>query len=111
MTTDTKLQKYSIALDADRMILQKNGAACSCPFRNPVLLPHPTLSGQLVINNPICSSACQFFDFEATYYVNSTIEKGTLELSCSSKKLDEVLIEKEKKSDNSRPQDSKIITL
>ena len=110
MTTDTKLQKYSIAIEADRMILQKNGTACSCPFRNPVLLPHPTLSGQLVINNPICSSACQFFDVEITKYINSTPLEGELLLSCSNTKF-EVLIEKEKKSDNSRPQDSKIITL
>lgn len=102
MTTDTKIQKYSIALDADRMILKKNEAACSCPFRNPVLLPHPTLSGQLVINNPICSSACQFFDFDEA--------ESLVFLSCTNTPFP-VLLEKIKKSDNSRPQDSKIITL
>jgi hypothetical protein len=102
MTTDTKLQKYSIAIEADRMILEKNGIACSCPFRNPVLLPHPSLAGQVVMNNPICSSACQFFDFDEA--------ESLVFLSCTNTPFP-VLIEKEKKSDNSRPQDSKIITL
>jgi hypothetical protein len=89
-------------MNADRMILQKNGDACSCPFRNPVLLPHPTISGQLVINNPICSSACQFFDFDEV--------ESLVFLSCSDTPFP-VLLEKEKKSDNSHPQDTKIITL
>lgn len=105
MTNTTKIKDFSLAIEADRMILKKRGAACSCPFRNPVLLPHPTISGQVAINNPICSSACQFFDV-----MDEKEDIVVIDLLCADKTIS-ALIEKEKKSDHSRPQDSKIITL
>jgi hypothetical protein len=98
MTTDTNIDQFSISTENDILILKKNEHHCSCPFRNPTILPHPTIQGQMVINNPLCTSRCQFFK----------LEDDVLFLSCSKSSI---LIEKEKKSDHSRPQDTKILSL
>jgi len=98
MTTDTKIDQYTLSKEDDVFFLKKNEHICSCPFRNPTILPHPTIQGQMIINNPLCTSRCQFFK----------LEDNVLFLSCSKSSI---LIEKEKKSDNSRLQDTKILSL
>jgi len=105
--TEANLTKFTLTSEkngnrSDSLVLRKNGNICSCPFRNPTILPHPSIQGQMIIQNPICSDLCQFF-------INDAV-KGIVFLSCSPHSF-EVLIEKEKKSDHSRPQDTKIITL
>ena len=45
-------------------ILKKNGTHCKCPFRQKVILPHPTLQNQIVIQEPACTNACQFFNLQ-----------------------------------------------
>jgi hypothetical protein len=107
MTMNTNVQNFTLTSEkngsgAESLVLRKNGNICSCPFRNPTILPHPTLSGQAVVQNPICSDGCQFFDIDEA--------ENLVFLSCTNTPFP-VLIEKEKKSDHSRPQDSKIITL
>jgi hypothetical protein len=114
--TEANLTKFTLTSEkngngSESLVLRKNGIICSCPFRNPTILPHPSIQGQMIIQNPICSDGCQFFDFETTYYINNDPIKGELNLLCSKTKLAKVLIEKEKKSDHSRPQDSKLFTL
>jgi hypothetical protein len=116
MRTDANLTKFTLTSEkntngGESFVLRKDGKICSCPFRNPTILPHPSIQGQMIIQNPICSDGCQFFEFTETYSINHIPEKGIVELSCSKKRIDEVLIEKEKKSDESRPQDSPIIRL
>jgi hypothetical protein len=44
--------------------LKKNGMICFCPFRQKTILPHPTLQNQIVIENPACTNACQFFNLQ-----------------------------------------------
>ena len=108
--TETNLVKFSLTSEkngngSESLVLRKNGNVCSCPFRNPTVLPHPSIQGQMIIQNPICSDLCQFFDYD---------EKENLVFtSCTNTPfpLFPILIEKEKKSDHSRPQDTKIITL
>ena len=56
------LQTHTDANKQEFTVLYKNEAVCTCPFRVTTILPHPTLQGQAIINNPICSSQCQFFD-------------------------------------------------
>ena len=103
MTTETKITQFSLSIEDDVLILKKNEHHCSCPFRNPTILPHPTIQGQMVINNPLCTSRCQFFDFD---------EKENLVFTSCTDTPFPVLIENiKKKSDHSRPQDSKIISL
>jgi len=46
------------------LILKKNGAACTCPFRQKVILPHPTLQNQIIIQEPACTDTCQFFNLQ-----------------------------------------------
>jgi hypothetical protein len=118
--TEAKLTKFTLTSEkngngSESYVLRKNDNICSCPFRNPTILPHPSIQGQMIIQNPICSDGCQFFTI-----IDRSAEKGldnkptepklTLHLSCSDAWL-EILIEKEKKSDHSRPQDTKIISL
>lgn len=111
--TEANLTNFTLTSEkngngTESLVLRKKGNICSCPFRNPTILPHPTIQGQIIIQNPICSDLCQFF----TYLLKEeTKEKAILKLSCSNIQIDEVLIEKEKKSDHSRPQDTKILTL
>jgi hypothetical protein len=105
--TETNLVKFTLTSEkngngSESLVLRKNGNICSCPFRNPTILPHPSIQGQMIIQNPICSDLCQFF-------INDAVE-GLVFLSCSPHSF-KVLIEKEKKSDHSRPQDSKFISL
>jgi hypothetical protein len=120
MRTDANLTIYSLTTEKNTatdevLVLRKNGKICSCAYRNPVILPHPNIQGQMIIQNPVCSDGCQFFtiiDRSAERGLDNkpTEPKLTLHLSCSDAWL-EVLIEKEKKSDESRPQDSPIIRL
>lgn len=105
--TEANLTKFTLTSEkngngSESYVLRKNGNICSCPFRNPTILPHPSIQGQMIIQNPICSDGCQFFDIEES-------EKAIF-LKCSGTYI-EVLIEKEKKSDHSRPQDTKLFTL
>jgi hypothetical protein len=120
MRTDANLTKFTLTSEKNTngpeyLVLRKNGNICSCPFRNPTILPHPSIQGQIIFQNPICSDGCQFFEIidrsaERELDNKPTEPKLTLHLSCSDTWL-EVLIEKEKKSDESRPQDSPIIRL
>ena len=104
--TEANLTNFTLTSEkngngTESLVLRKNGNICSCPFRNPTILPHPSIQGQMIIQNPICSDLCQFFDI---------ISETEINLVCSNTSF-EVLIEKEKKSDYSRPQDTKILTL
>jgi hypothetical protein len=107
MRTETKVTKFTLTSEkngsgTENNILRKNGNICSCPFRNPVILPHPSIQGQMVIQNPVCSDQCHFFDIDEN--------ENLVFLSCTNTPF-QVLIEKEKKSDYSHPQDTKLFTL
>lgn len=63
----TNVFTISTQLDAERNIihiLKKNSTVCQCAFRQPTILPHPTLQGQAILNNPICTSSCMFFNLQ-----------------------------------------------
>ena len=105
--TEANLNKFTLTSEKngnglESLVLRKNGNICSCPFRNPTILPHPSIQGQMIIQNPICSDGCQFFEMDAI--------EGIVFLSCTPHSF-KVLIEKEKKSDHSRLQDTKLFTL
>ena len=111
--TEANLNKFTLTSEkngngSESLVLRKNGNVCSCPFRNPTILPHPSIQGQMIIQNPICSDLCQFFGINE----KKTCEIGeVITLSCSQKLEFIALIEKEKKSDNSRPQDTNLLKL
>ena len=86
----TNVNKFTLTREKngygkEPLVLRKNGNICSCPFRNPTILPHPSIQGQMMLQNPICSDLCQFF--------NLLEGSLTLQLNCSDIAL-EVLIEK-----------------
>jgi hypothetical protein len=53
-----------------------------CPFRNPVMLPSPTIAGQLILENIPCSSACPLFQFKL---MQPNI--GEVTISCGNKEI------------------------
>lgn len=48
-----------------------------CVHRMPVMLPHPSISGQAVINSPVCASNCPMFDLKENGLFNQ------LEFKCA----------------------------
>jgi len=52
---------FSLTKDQDNNILTKNSKPCSCPFQSRLVLPHPQIQGQLVIQQFNCNSGCMFF--------------------------------------------------
>lgn len=57
----TKIQKLDITEHDGVLALTVYGKPAICPFRNPVILPHPQLQGQAVVSQPVCNENCQFF--------------------------------------------------
>lgn len=65
--TDTKIQnKFTIKKVGNIQALHINGQLANCAYRMPVMLPHPTLQGQIQIHSPICGDCCQFFNIRKT---------------------------------------------
>lgn len=58
------------------LTLTKFGQPCECPFRNPVILPHPQINGQAVVVQPQCNERCQFF------YVVDYSNRQIVDLMC-----------------------------
>lgn len=109
--TEANLNKFSLTSEkngngSESLVLRKNGNVCSCSFRNPTVLPHPTIQGQMIIQNPICSDLCQFFTIKEENPVGAVIS-----LCCSHKTDFIALIEKEKKSDNTSPKGTNLLIL
>ena len=109
--TETNLVKFTLTNEkngngSESLVLRKNGNVCTCPFRNPTILPHPSIQGQMIIQNPICSDLCQFFTIKEENPVGAVMD-----LSCSPKEVFIALIEKEKKSDHTRPEGTNLFKL
>jgi hypothetical protein len=109
--TETNLVKFSLTSEkngngSESLVLRKNGNVCSCSFRNPTVLPHPSIQGQMIIQNPICSDLCQFFTIKEENPVGAVIN-----LSCSQKTDFIALIEKEKKSDHTCPEGTNLLII
>lgn len=80
----TKLRQHK-----DHYFLEKNDASCSCPFRNPIMVPGQ-LQGQIEYQDIPCSSLCPLFIIEKDN--DSDLE---VRLLCSSAriKIDSLVIE------------------
>lgn len=99
----TKLtQNLDIAEINGILTLTKFGQPCECPFRNPVILPHPQINGQAVVVQPQCNERCQFW-IELHFDTNTTVE-----LLCSQSKMhvkpsDPSILQKGIKSGSNQP--------
>lgn len=43
------------------VLTQLDGQPVECIYKNPVMLPHPTLHGQIIVKVTPCSNACPAF--------------------------------------------------
>jgi hypothetical protein len=57
----TKIQNFTVEEVGGELILHKDGNIQPCAFRMPTMLPHPTIQGQAIIQQPACGTGCQMF--------------------------------------------------
>lgn len=57
----TKIQNFTVEEVNGELILHKDGNIQPCAFRMPTMLPHPTIQGQAIIQQPACGTNCQLF--------------------------------------------------
>lgn len=79
---------YTISiLYMNDLIIEKDGVAVLqgkiCPFRNPLVLPSPTIAGQLIIENIPCTSACPLFQFNKLPHQSM----GKVTIHCGNKEI------------------------
>jgi hypothetical protein len=79
----TNIQKFTVKQINGDFILHKNDSPMPCAYRMPVMLPHPQLSNQAIIQSPLCGTNCQLFSLQndiATFHCcnhSILLEKGT----------------------------------
>ncbi len=81
----TKIQNFTIKEVAKELILHKDGNIQCCAFSMPTMLPHPTIQGQAIIQQPACGTNCQLF----------TLHEEKVVLHCAGQH--EVFLQKDKK--------------
>lgn len=47
--------------EGNETLTHENGQPVECMYKNPVMLPHPTLHGQVVVKITTCSNSCPAF--------------------------------------------------
>ena len=60
----TAPNKWQIKNINNLHVLHHFDSPVQCIHRMPVMLPHPTISGQAIINSPVCASNCPMFDLK-----------------------------------------------
>jgi hypothetical protein len=76
------LNKWQIKNINNLHVLHHYDTPVHCIYRMPVMLPHPTISGQGIINSPICASNCPMFDLKKNGLFNQ------LEFKCTKTTID-----------------------
>jgi hypothetical protein len=76
------LNKWTIKNINKLDVLHYFDAPVDCIYRIPVMLPHPSISGQAVITRPICASNCPMFDLKKNGLFNQ------LEFKCTKTTID-----------------------
>jgi hypothetical protein len=60
----TNLRNFTVKqINAD-MILHRDEMPITCAYRMPVVLPHPQLANQAIIQNPLCGTNCHLFEVQ-----------------------------------------------
>lgn len=83
MKKDTKeaASDWQIKNIGNSLALHKKDAVVQCIYKSPVVLPHPTISGQAIIQNPICNDNCPMFEYSGGLF-------GSVTLHCTGRKLE-----------------------
>lgn len=69
------------------VLTQLDGQPVECIYKNPVMLPHPTLHGQIIVKVTPCSNACPAFDIIPKDHLENATGGQYIEVSlhCCSK--------------------------
>ncbi len=62
-------------------LTDQTGTPVECIYKAPVMLPHPTIAGQVIIKVALCCEKCPNFDLHA-------VSHGTLTLHCTGRKIE-----------------------
>jgi hypothetical protein len=62
-------------------LTDQTGTPIECIYKAPVMLPHPTIAGQVVIKVALCCEKCPNFDLQA-------VSHGILTLHCTGRKIE-----------------------
>lgn len=85
--TDTKMSKkeekskFNIRTINNANVLFKDEQPIQCIYKVPTVLPHPQITGQAVINNPVCSDQCPMFNLTPGLF-------GKLKFECTKYEID-----------------------
>ncbi len=58
------LRNFTVKQINSDLILHKDDYPVSCAYRMPVVLPHPQLANQAIIQTPACGTNCHLFDVQ-----------------------------------------------
>jgi hypothetical protein len=60
----TNLRNFNVKQINQDLILHRDEMPITCAFRMPVMLPHPQLANQAIIQNPLCGTNCHLFNVQ-----------------------------------------------
>lgn len=83
MKKDTKqaVSEWQIKKIGTSKALHKKDAIVQCIYKSPVVLPHPTITGQAIVQNPICCDNCPMFEYNGNLF-------GSVKLHCTGRELE-----------------------
>jgi hypothetical protein len=73
--------KWNIRKNNEVNILYCNDTPTQCIYKMPVMLPHPNIQGQVIIQNPVCSDNCPMFNFTPGLF-------GKLKFECTKTEIE-----------------------
>jgi hypothetical protein len=80
-TTPNTQNKWNIRNSNEVNILYCKDSPVQCIYKMPVMLPHPVIQGQVIIQNPVCSDNCPMFKLSAGLF-------GTLKFECTKTEIE-----------------------
>jgi len=60
----TNLRNFHVKQINNDLILHRDETPVSCAYRMPVVLPHPQIANQAIIQTPACGTNCHLFDIQ-----------------------------------------------
>lgn len=77
----TDKPKFTIKVVNNNNVLFNENTPVPCIYKNPTVLPHPHIQGQVIINNPACSDQCPMFNLTPGLF-------GKLKFECTKHEID-----------------------
>jgi hypothetical protein len=77
----TEKPKFTIKVVNNSNVLFNDHGMVPCIYKNPTVLPHPQIAGQVIINNPACSDHCPMFNLTPGLF-------GKLKFECTKHEID-----------------------